>query len=157
MIFVKFEFQLHFKTSVLFILVFGRRKKKGVSQQDRGRRPPGLSFKTMRDRVSVSKHSARVSCRGPAGDSLWEQLKHPSTDVLHFLWPFWLLMLSDPGYAEIRDGDIPEDTVPLQVAANLSDITQNGPVSCLEAHSACASWMSRGSRDTAEELAVVQW
>lgn len=56
-----------------------------------------------------------------------------------------LLMLSDPGHAEIRDGDIPEDTIPLQVAVNLGDITQNGPVSCSEARSACASWMAEAA------------
>lgn len=44
-------------------------------------------------------------------------------------------MLSGPGYAEVRDRAIPEDTIPLQVAVNRSDITQNSPVLCSEAHS----------------------
>lgn len=65
-------------------------------------------------------------------------------------------MLSGPGYAEIRDRDIPEDTIPLQVLVNLSDITQDGPVSCSEAHSRVqAGWP--GAVGTSEELAMVWW
>lgn len=112
-------------------------KKQGVSQQDRrGQRPPGLSLKTTRDGVIVSKPGAGVSCHGPVSDSLWERLKHPSIRFAKAALgqrQSPLPMLSSSGYAGIRDRDIPEDTIPLQVVVNLSDITQNSPMSCSEA------------------------
>lgn len=151
MIFVKFESQLHFKTSVLFILLFGKRKtKKQNKKKPKGKEyptkirgtgnNPGCHLKNYerlypRQQTWCTRVGA-AGLRSPLGATQTSKRKCFILAVA-VLAPRQssLLMLSGPGYAEVRDRAIPEDTIPLQVAVNRSDITQNSPVLCSEAHS----------------------